>query len=652
MAKSMSETEIKQQLAARQGRKGGRFLPLPENMKVAYLRAAQKAAEAAASDASTKPDEIKKIGLPTSKSDAAAAVLIREAKRLSDEAQFADNEEAQRIYEKLQAVRDIAKKAKGSQSELAAKLDGVIDPIEKELKKKASFRGFLKEKVQEFRKTLPERLASKIPVVGGLLGGFLRQKRESKDKLQRYSVELEKQMAGEKRGGGGRGGFMGGSRAGDIPGLIGGDKDTLGGILHEVSEIRKLLIDQFKPGTAELAARESELEGKGLAKAAGGDGKKGGGLLSMLRGLLGGGEGGGILSTIGNIATSAGSLAMGGARGVGRLAMSAGRGIAKLGGKALGAFKGTSLYKDVAAIGKGAMNLGKSAVSSIASSGVGKAVGSAASTAGGWFSSLAGKAGGMLSSMNPVNLIKGPIASGAGKIVKGIASIPGLGAIISGVLGAVDIASIKSNPDLSVEEKKEQIGRTIVGTVGEALGSIGGGALGTFIPIPGIGTLVGSLGGSWVGGKIAELLADQLGGKGFYDMVASIPGVGSLIEVGGAEDQKTQKEAGAEVNKVSSGAAGSAGEGGASTSTMVEGKITAPATANTSMGRMVSQYSAEQNALSDARSAASAPAGGNTTNSANIQTKISTTNNNFNDDLRIRNNEPTQKQMQAFSMVQ
>jgi hypothetical protein len=232
----------------------------------------------------------------------------------------------------------------------------------------------------------------------------------------------------------------------------------------------------------------------------------------------------------------------------------------------------------------------------------------------------------MLGSLNPMKLIKGPIASGAGKIVKGIASIPGLGAIISGIMGAVDIASIKSNPDLSPDEKKDQIGRTIVGTLGEALGSVGGGALGTFIPIPGIGTLVGSLGGAWVGGKIAELLADQIGGKGIYDMVASIPGVGSLIEVGGAEDQKTKKEAGAEVNKVSSGAAGSAGEGGASTSTMVEGKITAPATANTSMGRMVSQYSAEQNALSDARSAASAPAGGNTTNSANIQTKISTTN--------------------------
>jgi hypothetical protein len=34
-----------------------------------------------------------------------------------------------------------------------------------------------------------------------------------------------------------------------------------------------------------------------------------------------------------------------------------------------------------------------------------------------------------------------------------------------------------------------------------------------------------------------------------------------------------------------------------------------------------------------------------------VNTRVSNVVNNFNDDLRIRNNEPTQKQMQTFSLV-
>ena len=499
--------------------------------------------------------------------------------------------------------------------------------------------------------------------------------------------------------------------------------------------------------------------------------------------------------------------------------------------------------------GKSVWNAGKNAIKGVSESG-------AAGGAGGWFSNMLGRAGNLLGKLNPTKLLQGPIAKGAGKIIKGIAKIPGLGAIITGIMGAIDIASIKNNTELSKEEKKEQIGKTIVKTVGEALGSVAGGALGTLIPIPGIGTLIGTIGGAWVGGKIAELLAEQIGPTKFYDMVAAIPGVGSLISVDGdasgtvedqsgilndtgfwdnypnleewvhdgkdinevnarakkiadmswrrrdsyeqsldierqvkdnasragdkrlegvspnmsglAEDIQREKnefikETAAkksgnfvgmnpdgsggietdstgtiakdparqkEVDQISTlresmkgGAAGGQGSFGVvaparpmsekrkqfreqvekmksgnfvgmnpdgsggietdSTGTIakdparqkevdqisalresmkggaaggqgigaVRGKIVAPATANTTMGKMMNQYSTEQNALSDARSAAATPAGGNTNNNANIQTKISTTNNNFNDDLRIRNNEPTQKQMQAFSMV-
>jgi hypothetical protein len=65
---------------------------------------------------------------------------------------------------------------------------------------------------------------------------------------------------------------------------------------------------------------------------------------------------------------------------------------------------------------------------------------------------------------------------------------------------------------------------------------------------------------------------------------------------------------------------------------------------------MLNQYSAEQAALSNAQSAGTASVGG-TVNNSSMNSNVSNVVNNFNDDLRIRNNEPTQKQMQTFSLV-
>lgn len=564
---------------------------------------------------------------------AAAYELMQEAVSLSEASLDASQDEAKRIYARLNFIKELAKKTEGKQGDIAKKLGEIISPVEEQLKKKSSFGEFLKEKASTFKKTIPEKIASKIPVVGGLLGEFLQKKREAREDIEKYTGSLQKQIARKGRRGGGLdikgqgiGSLgsvgMGGTRASDIPGMFGQStgegqaSSTLGEILKEISQIRKLIENKFAPESdaVELKKREAELEGLGAGKSS----KKGGGMLSSIRNMMGMGSGGGILSSIASGAGSVGaamlgapSLAMKGIRGAGSLAMKGIRGAGSMIGGAVG--------------------------------GAGKMLGGA----GGFLSNLAGKAGSAISSMNPVKGLTSFIGKNAGKVVKGITSIPGIGGIMSSIMGAVDIASIKSNPDLSPEEKKEQIGRAIVGTLGEAIGSIGGGALGTFIPVPGIGTLVGTLGGSWVGGKLAEVLADQLGGKGIYDMVSSIPGVGSLIEVGGTEDQKTEKEAGSVV----AGAAGAvSAEGGASASTMVEGKITSPATANTSVGRMVAQTAAEQNGLNEARNV-SAPTGGATTNNANVQNKISNTTNNFNDDIRIRNNEPTIKQMQAFSIV-
>lgn len=175
--------------------------------------------------------------------------------------------------------------------------------------------------------------------------------------------------------------------------------------------------------------------------------------------------------------------------------------------------------------------------------------------------------------------------------------------------------------------------------------------MGSFIPVPGIGTLLGTLGGTWVGGKVAELLADAIGGRGIYDMVSSIPGVGSLIEVGGAEDQKTEKAAEGAVGDISGAvdtAAGAKGMGGEASATEVSGEIVAPATPNTNVGKMVGSYNAEMGALSEAQAAAAAPKAAPISNNSSVNTKINNTTNNFNDDLRIRNNEPTIKEAQRM----
>jgi hypothetical protein len=925
----MTESEIRRGLAARQPRQNGRFASLPPEQKVGNVRASRaKASSAVAStpavtDVQSEKEIANQIGLLESlikqrnemgfesselenyvvgmkgqkgvrsvvedyirsnrdkfnqedPAGAAAYQLMEEAVTISESALTASHDQAKRIYAQVKFIRELAANTQGDQGDIATKLEEIISPIEKQLKKKSSFKAFLAEKASDFRKTIPEKIASKIPVVGGLLGEFLKKKREDREDIERYTGSLQKQIARKGRSGeslnvSGKRGFaeIGGTSAADIPGMLAGTastqsstaspqtgtSSTLGELLKEVSQIRKLLQNKFASesdtsDTDELQKRESELEGLGAEKPIKGEAKKGGGMLSsLLEKLRGMGGGGGIMSSIASGAESIGSallgapsLAMKGLRGAGGLAVKGLRGagglavkglrgagglISKFGGaKSLELFKTTSLYKDTASIGKsvsgvtkgalnlgksavsgvseaasgvtkGALNLGKSAVSGVseaasgvakgamnlgksaigkvgqaasgvakgamnlgksvlggamnlgksvlggagqaasgvakgalnlgksavgrvanlsksaissiantdvakgamnlgkstigkvgqAASGVAKgamnlgksavggamnlgksAVGGAmnlgksalggagqaasgvASTGGGFFSNLAAKAGSALSSMNPVKGLSSFIGKNAGKVAKSIVSFPGLGAVISTVMGAVDIASIKSDPELSVDEKKEKIGRSIVGTLGQALGTIGGGALGTLIPVPGIGTLVGTLGGGWVGGKLAEMLADQIGGKGIYDMVASIPGVGSLIEVGGTEDQKTGKEAENAITAAATSATGTAAEGGASSSTTVEGKVTNPATANTTVGRMVAQATAEQNGLNEARNMPTAT-GGNTNNTANVQNKISNTTNNFNDDIRIRNNEPTIKQMQAYSIM-
>lgn len=609
----------------------------------------------------------------------AAFELMESAAKLSDESLNASQEEAVRIYAKLKFIRDLANKTQGEQSEVAEQLKTIIEPIEKQMKERASFRGFLKEKIQDFRKTLPERLVSKIPVVGGLLGDFFKQKRLNQEELEAFSTTIQRDVARRGRLTGNlslpgtgrrqRGGVgpVGGTRASDIPGL----GATTSGLEERENVFETRRAEAFPTATLKSIYKEVVTIRKNVEKIAKSKGAGGeGGLMDTIQDRLFGrksrfgrllrrGKIGarrlmrGIKRGAGRLFgrffgrnTKAGRLLRRGRIGGKMLMRSAGRGIGRM---ASGV--GSGISRAASAVGRGLGSVASTAGRGIsgAASTVGRGIGSVASSAGGWLSRAWGSVSGAVSNLNPAKALGGAIKSGAGKVAKGIISIPGIGALLSAAMGAFDIASIKKDPDLSPEEKKEQIGKRLVGTLGEVLGSIGGGVLGSLIPgigQTGIGTILGSMGGAWVGGKIAELLADAIGGKGIYDMVASIPGIGSLIEVGGAEDQKEKTAAEQQVNKTTTGAEGQLVE------TQATGTISAPATPNTTVGRMANQLSAEQAALSEAQAAATGTATATpVSNNSVVQTKINNTTNNFNDDLRIRNNEPTLKTMQMASLT-
>ena len=79
----------------------------------------------------------------------------------------------------------------------------------------------------------------------------------------------------------------------------------------------------------------------------------------------------------------------------------------------------------------------------------------------------------------------------------------------AGVIGSVASAGIGAYNYLSADdsaERKEAVGEGIGGTIG----SIAGGALGTLIPIPGVGTAVGAAVGGWLGSKIGSWFSSKV----------------------------------------------------------------------------------------------------------------------------------------------
>ena len=101
------------------------------------------------------------------------------------------------------------------------------------------------------------------------------------------------------------------------------------------------------------------------------------------------------------------------------------------------------------------------------------------------------------------------IGKNTGKLLKGVFSFPGISALIEGAMAGMDMSSI-----IDTAGNENDMNRALGGRAIEALGSIGGtalgGFLGSFIPVPGVGTLIGSIGGEMLGKWVAQQVSGYL----------------------------------------------------------------------------------------------------------------------------------------------
>jgi len=230
---------------------------------------------------------------------------------------------------------------------------------------------------------------------------------------------------------------------------------------------------------------------------AGAEAKAGGGLLSKLAG---------VIDTFADLKTL-GIIGKGSRLGkIGSAVARGGMGLVSGAGRMIGG------------VARGAVNLGVKAAGAVTG-----AVSGAAAAGGGFLSNIWGS----------VKNMGGKIADTAGKF-KGLAGgISGLGKMVIGAIGPViesvlsyqDINSIKSDPSLSAQEKKDQIGERIGKAIGSILGGVGSMALlGPVGPV--VTTALDAFG---VGpGALGEFLAEKLGGKKIYDIASEIPGLGFM----------------------------------------------------------------------------------------------------------------------------
>ena len=223
----------------------------------------------------------------------AAFELMEESVQLGEDALTASTSEAKLIYKKLEFIKQLAKKTKGDQKGIADFLESQISPLTEKLKKEISFKEFLKNRAKSFINKIPENLTRKIPLIGGILGDFLQERREQKENLKKYSGALGAVLT---KGGRGRQGldrdeirenktppFEGANSAENIlesdnesanesatAGMLDNKNipkkslDVLILIHDELVKIRNLMVEKQDPENQELKDRENELENKNL----------------------------------------------------------------------------------------------------------------------------------------------------------------------------------------------------------------------------------------------------------------------------------------------------------------------------------------------------------------------------------------------------
>jgi hypothetical protein len=261
----------------------------------------------------------------------AAYEILESVVRLGEMAVRAKTvQEKRKILQRLQTYKKVTNKVFGAgggrESAIAGKILEMIAKIEKPLSKESGVKAAAKEKITDFAKKIPERMAAKIPLIGGILSRSLQSRRERKEEEAEALSTLtgEISQAGRTSLYGRRGGaeiepspsLMGGAdTTSPIPGgttvskIIGGKSavsfggktvvDTLTNILSQVKDIKSILIDQYDPAEEELKKEEAKREAENAK--AGMFGK-----LKKMMGLGGGGaevkkEGGGISGMIGSM---------------------------------------------------------------------------------------------------------------------------------------------------------------------------------------------------------------------------------------------------------------------------------------------------------------------------------------------------------------
>jgi hypothetical protein len=312
----------------------------------------------------------------------AAYEILESVVRLGEMAVRAKTvQEKRKILQRLQTYKKVTNKVFGTgggrESAIAGKILEMIAKIEKPLSKESGIKAAAKEKITDFAKKIPERMAAKIPLIGGILSRSLQSRRERKEEEAEALSTLtgEISQAGRTSLYGRRGGIgtepspsaMGEIETSPIPGgtplskiISGGEStggfggkgiiNTLSSILSQVKDIKSILVDQYDPAQEELkkeeAKREAEdkltdilksIKGGKEAPKAGEEAKKGG-ILESLSSLFSGGIGGavqGILASLSGMATTVASTLAG-------LALPA---LGVMAAAAGGAAVGYSLYK-------------------------------------------------------------------------------------------------------------------------------------------------------------------------------------------------------------------------------------------------------------------------------------------------------------------